>query len=117
MHSQLVFLNCTARTGLAVLVLAALALSFSARPAHAATITISDQASCQAAMGLWSGPSQECGFSNPYTVNTGDTLQLNVGTNFFSSLTNNGTLNVSQSAFVTVFVTPPTAAPSISTGV
>lgn len=101
MHSQLAFLNRTARTGLAVLVLAALALSFSARPAHAATITISDQASCQAAGGLWDGFSQECNFSNPYTVNTGDTLQLNVDTVFFSSLTNNGTLNVSQSAFVT----------------
>ncbi|MCE7985031.1 MAG: hypothetical protein DYG89_27980 [Caldilinea sp. CFX5] len=98
MNRQLAFLNRTARAGLAGLALAALALLFSARPMYAATITISDQASCEAAKGEWRSPQNTCNFSD-YTVKAGDTFQFSVVT-VFSNLTNNGTVNANASAFV-----------------
>jgi hypothetical protein len=103
MHSKLAFHNRPVRTGLAVLGLAALALSCAARLAHAATITISDQASCEAAGGEWDRELPNgCLFISPYTVNAGDSLQLHVQTFFESNLTNTGTLHVSPSASVGV---------------
>src|SRR5215216_7082882 len=57
-------------------------------PARAATITISDQISCEAAGGTWNP--NTC-FFDTYTLAAGDTLQTNVSVQF-ESLTNNGTI-------------------------
>ena len=84
--------------GLALLIGPVLGLA--PTPAHAATFTISDQASCQAVGGIWVVLG-ECRFTNVYTVNAGNTLQLNVLTNF-DDLTNNGTVNIGAFAFVGV---------------
>jgi VCBS repeat-containing protein len=80
-------------TLLALLGLAACALAPAG--AQAATITISDPASCAAAGGSWVTFYQpECAFGS-YTVASADTLQLQATTQF-SQLTNEGTLLVSH---------------------
>jgi hypothetical protein len=93
MNTTFTVLNRSTRLLLAAL-LAILVLPFSAQPAHAATITISDEASCEATGGRINISGTECRFDRTYTVNAGDTLQLNMVTEFSSNLTNNGTVNI-----------------------
>src|SRR5690242_17296725 len=73
---------------LALLALLAL-LPLTARAAT--TTTISDQASCQAAGGIWLAPINECDLVFSYTIAAGDTLIVQADTDF-SGLTNSGTL-------------------------
>ncbi|HEX2916083.1 MAG TPA: hypothetical protein VH186_35300 [Chloroflexia bacterium] len=86
------------RLGMLTLLLAAVVLSLmvaTPRTAHAAEITISDQASCEAVSGYWNSGANMCMFFSDYPVAAGDTLTLSVST-YIHSLTNNGTVNTSN---------------------
>jgi hypothetical protein len=69
---------------------------FPAIPADAATITISDQASCEALGGLFDYGG--CRFYVELTVNAGDVLQIDIPVQTDRLVTNNGTVNIASGA-------------------
>jgi hypothetical protein len=85
--------------------------------AFAATTTISDPASCKAAGGRWqTSVPVGCEFSSSYTIATGDTLIIEADTLFRAGLVNNGTLTVSEYAYVNQLVNNPGATINIEDG-
>src|SRR5690348_1851258 len=83
------------RASLVLLLVSGLLLAMLVHPSSvkAATITISDDASCGMAGGNWDPRTNICTFFSPYIVAAGDVLQTTVDVGFLAGLTNNGIIN------------------------
>jgi len=88
------------RAGVILLLTLAVTLGL-AKPAQAATTTISNQSSCVAFGGTWQSMGGTCTITRNVTIAAGDILTIQVPTDI-DNLTNNGTLNV-QAALNTKF--------------